>query len=182
MNPVRYAHSARMAHQLLNELSIKIFPLDLESICQKKGWKLMPLTLLSFHMKIPPGKLKKAYLRSDEGGVICANGQYAIIYNDSKSRYRYRFTIAHEIGHICLGHYSEDGSALWHEWLPDDPAYLAMELEANHFAVNLLAPLEAVDYFETFTPELIRRKFNVSLETATYRLEAYNRWKVYNPR
>lgn len=82
---------------------------------------------------------------------------FAIYYNDSLPLVRQRFTIAHEIGHIYLGHINKD-----------DPA---CEEEANFFARNLLAP-EAVLISENIDDlKAVTRRFGVSSSCAGVILE-----------
>ena len=49
-------------------------------------------------------------LGSEDGAaVMYGYGRYVIYYNEKMSRRRKRFTIAHEIGHVILGHLLESG-------------------------------------------------------------------------
>jgi Zn-dependent peptidase ImmA (M78 family) len=88
---------------------------------------------------------------------------YIILYNDEMDSNRIRFTIAHEIGHIVLGH----------EYSCEET-----ESEADYFARNLLVPMGILihrhisDYIE------IVNMFEVSytvagnvIRTLTIRLE-----------
>lgn len=100
------------------------------------------------------------------GGVLLVNGRDAAV--------RRRFTLAHELGHHCLGH----GERLvTNEMLFD--AYEPPEVDANQFAAEFLAPQEAVEEFvdsladASPTLELVCRVSNyfaVSAQMARYRL------------
>lgn len=63
---------------------------------------------------------------SADGFTVRQNGRSVIVYNEALPRTRQRFTIAHELGHIVLGHESDDKEK-------DD--------EADCFARNLLMPV-----------------------------------------
>ena len=62
------------------------------------------------------------------------NGIYLVLYDERvESERRRAFTLAHEIGHILLGHAGGEDAAI-------------EEREANAFAASLLAPAAAVRY------------------------------------
>lgn len=78
-------------------------------------------------------------LQSDDGvSQYVGNDRYIIIYNDTiTSNSRINFTIAHELGHIVLGHHlfeDIDTNSL------TDEQHDLIEKEANAFAAELLAP------------------------------------------
>jgi Zn-dependent peptidase ImmA (M78 family) len=59
-------------------------------------------------------------------------------YNKSQHQHRQRFTVAHEIGHLLLGHTS--GS-----FILDLNSGKPEEIEANQFAAELLMPLAMLE-------------------------------------
>ena len=64
-----------------------------------------------------------------------------IMYNSNHSRNRQRFTVAHEIGHLVLGHrFVESEHKEINDFEIDDP----IEVEANTFASELLMPFDWV--------------------------------------
>jgi Zn-dependent peptidase ImmA (M78 family) len=76
-----------------------------------------------------------------------------------------RFTIAHEIGHAILGHPVRNrkvgGQIQFGQYLA------AHELEADDFAIALLAPSVLVDLTNTATPEQLADDFGLPGETAS---------------
>ena len=81
-------------------------------------------------------------LRSEDGATVgSGHGTYIIYYNDEKSRSRNRFTIAHEMGHIFMGHFDSHGTVLGTNSEMDNVEYQFLENEANCFARNLLCPV-----------------------------------------
>lgn len=69
-----------------------------------------------------------------EGMTVRHGGRYVVLYNDrTENDRRLAFTLAHELGHIMLGHAGE------HEE--------SEEREANAFAAALLAPAVVFYYF-----------------------------------
>ena len=65
------------------------------------------------------------------------NGKWTIVYNDSDAPGRVRFTIAHELGHILLGHELEEGFGHYRRISEGKPI---TETQADEFAARLLAP------------------------------------------
>lgn len=80
---------------------------------------------------------KAKELRNDEAGISIFDGkQWFIVYDDTLPIGRKRFTVAHELGHIFLGHPLIAGfhARILGEKLPQT------ESEANIFASRFLAP------------------------------------------
>lgn len=74
-------------------------------------------------------------------GYLDAAGK-TIRVNSTESRVRQRFTVAHELGHYCLGHSSaEQNSAAINFGKDYDPA---KEAAANRFAAELIMPAIAI--------------------------------------
>lgn len=109
------------------------------------------------------------------GFVENVAGTFTITVNESDARVRQRFTIAHEIGHIVLGHAS-DGSKLLRDTVAQfisgnaDPK----EVAANSFAAELLMPERLI---RTWFDRMIAtdmteaaRMFDVSEAALYYRL------------
>jgi Zn-dependent peptidase ImmA (M78 family)/transcriptional regulator with XRE-family HTH domain len=107
------------------------------------------------------------------------DGTAYVVINSDKPRVRRRFTIAHELGHLTLGHLHEGEMAL------DAMAYAAQphEIEANAFAAGLLMPEQGVKAsLERFRARLgpkaqplewavwLSTSFGVSEEAAAYRV------------
>jgi len=59
------------------------------------------------------------------GAVCCSNNVYVILYNENALPRVINWALAHELGHIFLGHIKDEGIE---------------EIEANFFAAELLAP------------------------------------------
>lgn len=97
---------------------------------------------------------KDVLMASSDFGLNIYNSKhnrFIIAYNSDKEEGTVRFTLAHELGHIILGHFSEGEKE---------------NKEANCFARNLLCPIPAVDEFNINTPDEYQELFNVSVPTA----------------
>ena len=99
------------AIDLLKSSSFEIFPIDLLTLIKELNIKIVCTTFSEFEKKYE--KLFEnvlELLQSDDGVTWynAENDQYIIIYNDSVTYYPHlRFTIAHELGHIVLGHFQK---------------------------------------------------------------------------
>ena len=85
-----------------------------------------------------------------------------ILLNSNMGHCRKRFTLAHEIGHILLGHMPAqlaNGSII-------EARYGWQEAEANCFASELLMPLPALEKFGVMSIAGICEVFDVSPDAA----------------
>jgi IrrE N-terminal-like domain len=87
-------------------------------------------------------------------------------FNSKHSPVRVRFTLAHELGHICMGH----PKTVFHEYRTEQSV---LEKEANAFAGEFLVPLEALkEATRTIRePSDMARHFNVSRDVILIRLQ-----------
>ena len=72
----------------------------------------------------------------ESGASVLDGKQWYIIYDDENTRQRCRFTVAHELGHIFLGHELRKG----YHARTFDATRPTIEQQADAFAVRLLAP------------------------------------------
>ena len=113
----------------------------------------------------------------ESGKTIVQNGKFYIIYNNAENSRRCRFTIAHELGHIFLGHLLINVPKYRTFAILDDN-----ESAANVFARDLLAPACVLHELHAISAADIANICNISLEAATYRekrmreLESRNAW------
>ncbi len=121
------------------------------------------------------------YLKSGQSGkTVVQNGKFYIIYNNTENSRRCRFTIAHELGHIFLGHLLINTPQYRTFAIRDDN-----ESAANVFARDLLAPACVLHELNIIAAADISRLCNISLEAATYReqrmreLEIRNAWYLH---
>lgn len=103
-----------------------------------------------------------------ESGISIFDGKmWYIIYNDSESVERSRFTISHELGHIFLGHPLKVG---YHARTiaTDKPE---TEMQADMFASRLLCPACVLWGLDLHTPEEISKICKVSYQAAKIRAD-----------
>ena len=116
----------------------------------------------------------------ESGKTYYHDNIFDIVYNDAESSRRCRFTIAHELGHIFLGHLLISTTAYRTFKITDDN-----ESAANVFARDLLAPACVLHELQVLKAADIAKLCNISLEAATYReqrikeLERRNAWYMH---
>ena len=71
------------------------------------------------------------------GLSVKSKNNFCVCYRSDISRYEQRITLAHELGHIKLGHFSDTGILGYHS---DGLLNESQENEANAFVLNFLAP------------------------------------------
>lgn len=102
----------------------------------------------------------------ESGKTIFHDNIFEIIYCDSEPSYRCRFTIAHELGHIFLGHLIINTPIYRTFAIRDD-----LESEANVFARDLLAPACVLHELNALNANEIADLCNISISSAKYRAE-----------
>lgn len=108
-------------------------------------------------------------LKPSESGFSCFDGkQWYIVYDDKNSVERNRFTIAHELGHIFLGHKLKKGYVSRTKVFVKKPA---IEKEADMFAARILCPSCVLWALNLNTAEEIARVCRVSYTSAQIRAE-----------
>lgn len=104
-------------------------PADLNKLCEDYG--VRHVSYRSAQLVIHDYGLEQL-ASSTTGFCFFSGNQPIIFFDDTRPRMEVRFTVAHELGHIMLGHLSFRSE--FFEKLPD-----CAEREADSFAVQLLA-------------------------------------------
>jgi Zn-dependent peptidase ImmA (M78 family) len=121
------------------------------------------------------------------GMAFLRGGQPTIGVNSNHHPNRQRFTIAHELGHVCLHRRELEAAVLIDKlFLPRDSVSATgtdpLERQANAFAAELLMPAKLLAGILSKTPDLeddkrligLAQRFRVSLMALQYRLQ--NLW------
>lgn len=137
------------AWETLLYCGITKLPVDLKQICHKLGIGLLSYTqgyrIIQRYGLLPA-------LRGADGFLFrVENGPSIIFYRPEQTEGRRSFTIAHEIGHYCMGHVSIGENTLRRSG-SDDP----MERDADRFAAQLLAPSCVLRGLKLNSPYAIR--------------------------
>lgn len=139
-------------------------PLSLEAVIKEhSNIKLIPFSVqmkrynLNYEDMITFAGTNHAYTDFDS-----AHDRYIIFYNDMDadimSSNRYRWNIAHELGHIFLEHHKENEDTRLFSGRLSSHKYNLLEKEAETFAQYILVPHSVIDVLSS-------RKRNVDIKT-----------------
>ena len=123
----KYKNARNAAWQCLIDYNVKSLPVSVLSIAKSAGIKVIKKSKANKDLLLP-------YL---SGISFLIGKQWYIVYNDNSTRQRNRFTVAHELGHIFLGHELEKRNRMTQAFMKSESN---AEQEANIFASRLLAP------------------------------------------
>ena len=130
-------------------------PLDIEQISRQNNWILL---LFEENIEVVTA-LNNGNVNLNCDGLTCIyKGVVFIVYKRCSHIGRWRFTIAHEFGHITLLHLNK---------LANDE----YEREANMFAARVLMPMCVIKECKAYTAVTIASLCGVSLTAATFRAE-----------
>ena len=151
MNYKDYKNSRDLAWRILINEGITELPVKVGSLCRQMGIMV------------------QYYSPKDDNDGFCTiiRGQPWIFVSESCSVERQRFTAAHELGHILLGHVGKQGLVNREPNPKDNP----IEQAANVFASRLLAPACVLWALDARTPEQIADLCQISHQAAAFRAE-----------
>lgn len=144
---------------VLEKCAVNSFPIDCAELISQYGYRVFTYQELK-------AKSPELY----DICIACSDDAFrdmatkTVAYNTEAPRRRVYFSLAHELGHIVLGHLSETKKT---------------EAEANFFASNILAPRMAIHYARCKNEADVARIFEVSCEAAQYAFDDYRRWRRY---
>lgn len=152
MNYGQYKNARNASWQCLIDYRISNLPVKVSQIAKQADIVLLKNSAVNL-------------LSENESGItLMQDDKLYIVYADEQSPQRCRFTIAHELGHIFLGHlFAKNGKGFA---ITD-----AAEHSANVFARDLLAPACVLHEMQVINADEIANLCDISLEAATYRAE-----------
>ena len=123
------------ALQVLNEFgNLNDIPIDLTNLLEKIGISALPMDFTSLEQRLNKGHIL---------GLVLTTKDNAVIYYSAKDTpNRQRFTIAHELGHICSHLRPDTNDYPYIDWRIEEEANNEEERIANIFAGELLIPLQ----------------------------------------
>lgn len=148
-----YKNVRNAAWQCLIDYNINSLPVNVMLIAKRAGIKVIKNSMVNM---LSP---------NESGASFISNGQWYIVYDDRATHQRCRFTIAHEMGHIFLGH------KLRHDrhTRTIDSSRPVLEQEADIFASRLLAPACVIWALGLKQANEIAKLCDISLKSAEFR-------------
>lgn len=177
---IRKAFINNQVLNLIKEASSYSFPIEpCEFAPANKQIRFVSYQQFSSDIGIPLLDL----ISTCESSVGCtfydhAKCRYLILYNISTAQTvpgRIRWTKAHELGHIVLGHFDQlscDSSCRLND--------KDLESEADYFAATLLCPMPLFKIFDISSPVQIQSQFGLSKEASINRWNDYLKWQHWH--
>lgn len=163
MNREEYNFARNTAWKTLIDCQVRALPIDLLQIVRHYGIHIAAYSRCSAIHQMP-----YEYISSD-GFTQRAEDILIIYINDTvKSAARRRFTVAHELGHIVLGHPLDTVTA---RGAATSIRNSIQEAQANAFACGLLMPAGVLHAIGAESAGRIRSLCGVSPVAATYRAD-----------
>jgi Zn-dependent peptidase ImmA (M78 family) len=164
----RIKHIRALANEALRQANCDSTPIAIENVARALGAKV----------------LYAPYEGDDLAGMLINGGERPIIaVNSAHHKNRQRFTIAHECGHLVLGHTSTSHVDRTFEVIRRDAtssmATDMSEVEANQFAAELLMPLKfllrdlpevRIDFESDEKLASLAKRYGVSAQAMAYRI------------
>ena len=166
----------KKARAFIRQAGICWLPVKPFEICKKFGWEVLTAGQVAKKAGLP----RQAVLSGQDSDVYYWDRQYKIIYNERAYPIRIPYSIAHEIGHIVLGHLVDFEQTRLSRGGLTDAEYWVLEREAEIFAAELLMPLPILRALKVFKTEEIMAICKVSRTTAKIRNEEIGRSFAYD--
>ena len=164
----KYKNVRNSAWQALLDFNVTKLPISVNSIAKQLGIKVIKNS--DIH----------ELQNGERGATILKNEHWYIVFDDTESVPVCRFTVAHEIGHILLGHILVSGTKYRTFSKRDEE-----EQAADMFAARLLAPACVLHELHATTATEIAKICNISMPAAKNRaermaiLEARNKYYLH---
>lgn len=156
-----YRKASIIASKVLLDFNIKEFPFNFSKVIKRiPDLKRVKYSSVAKRKDISISEVCNLY-GSEEGALIFDGATYRIVYNDTQSIERQRFTLAHELGHYFLGHLKKDETIIQRNNLSEAHSKIS-EYEANRFARDILAPPYLVKHIPIREPDIVSSYFGVS--------------------
>lgn len=161
MTKEEYKNIRDLAWYILRETKVNKLPVNIVEVCAK------------LDVKVRSYDNDHHFAKNYKNGfsIILNNSDKIIFYNKAiKNKYRNRFTIAHELGHIMLGHNTNE----------NNKEYKAMETEANMFAIRILAPLCVLHEIKLNSAKELAEICGLSKQASNIRFKKFEKAEIEN--
>lgn len=154
------------AWQILLDCEVNRLPVNLSAVCRRL--KILVLSYgknMDLIERVNLGRL----VGHTDGMTFYAKDMPVIFFDEQKPLPRVRFTVAHEVGHIILGHVQPGGVTTANR--EPSPGVSPEEQAANRFAARLLAPACVLWGLDVHTAEDIMDLCQISRASAEFRAQ-----------
>jgi Zn-dependent peptidase ImmA (M78 family) len=169
---VRYEAVYRMAAEFIVSQGITQLPAEPFRIISANKWGIVSYEQLAKRAGVTVPDIIEV-LKSPDGSTSYNHHNYCIAFNTRQRVFpRIRFTLFHEIGHIYLKHFVEyDIKNL------TKAQYEILEVEADFFASNVIAPSIIIDQCGLLKPQALCCACGMSKQAANTRLRQFKNWQ-----
>lgn len=154
---------------------LKHLPINLTKLLEYIGISVLPMDFTDLEKSLNKGHILGLVLKDSKNAVI--------YYSSCDSINRQRFTIAHELGHICCHLIPDSNDYPYIDWRIEEEAENEKEKSANIFAGELLIPLSMLKevYMSMTFPSSadLAKQFGTSINVMEERLN-YLKISYYN--
>lgn len=181
----RYKEIKRKVNELFIKLGINKYPIKIFDIFSR----FPNCRVVSYSDHKDKYNLTKVevlrHFGTDEGCTHYSpkSQRYLVFYNDFSLNYktpeRRRWTLAHELGHICLRHHILTNKTKISRNSLSNVEYNWMEVEANRFASLLLANPIILDKIDIKSNLDIMKICKLSEEASIHRYSDYLKWRKH---
>ena len=163
MNYDDYKRARDLSWRVLLNTGTRELPVKVSRICRGYG-----VTLRSYQVGAPLIRELGLEAQCDisDGFTVRSGDRCYVFYNMEQPPGRVRFTIAHELGHVLLGHLGDGEHTVYNQDASEDASE---EHTANVFASRLLAPACVLHALGAVTPEQIAAVCDISMAAARFR-------------
>lgn len=166
MNYKDYKTARDAAWRILIRFKTSKLPVRISDGIKQMGIALAPYSRAGAFLD----EIGLAHLTIKTSGLsVRAHGKYYIFYRGDMVPGRIRFTVAHELGHIVLGHLCQQPFTTRNQ--EPQKGDTPIEQAANVFASRLLAPACVLHALDVYTPEQISELCDISLTAARFRAD-----------
>lgn len=164
MNYDDYKRARDLSWRVLLNTGTRELPVKVSRICRGYG-----VTLRSYQVGAPLIRELGLEAQCDisDGFTVRSGDRCYVFYNMEQPPGRVRFTIAHELGHVLLGHLGDGEHTVYNRESSSEDAM--EEHTANVFASRLLAPACVLHALGAVTPEQIAAVCDISMAAARFR-------------
>lgn len=185
MNTERKSEIKTIVFRCLQTANINFLPIPIEKVIFSiPHLNIVPYSVVAHDFNLSRHEVELYFGSTDgcsdysvklQGGVIYYNDLVPKLITTN----RYRWSLAHELGHIVLKHHSNDKTRLSRNGLSNDE-YNYYEEEADYFAQLILVPHACLCNFAITKPKHIELICKISSLASVRRYREYLYWYSHN--